>query len=185
LPSKISNASRQEPTPRWPKAFQVTGGVPVRRFPAPLARRFQQICVAMISEALSGENLTQIEFAALAFLDDMPGIDQRSLAAALGIDRNNASQVLDALEKRSLVDRRINGEDRRARKLHLTKIGSRTVNNIRPKTRAMNERILEPLTPSERRVFIDLLVRLIEGNSEYARPGAGRRKRGALKSRAK
>jgi hypothetical protein len=38
---------------------------------------------------------------------------------------------------------------------------------------------LSPLPPRDQTLFLDLLVRLVEGNSAHARPGAGRRKRGS------
>jgi len=36
--------------------------------------------------------------------------------------------------------------------------------------------ILAALTPKERELFLDLLVRVVEANRALARPGAGRRK---------
>lgn len=170
------------PTARYlSELFQLgPGGIPIRRAPAALARRFQQICVAMIAEALAGEHVVQLEYAALQFLDDLPGIDQRRLAEALGIDRNNTGVLVEGLEKKGFIDRRINGEDRRARQLSLTTKGRKALDGVRPKVRATNERLLKPLARSEQKQFIDFMVRLIEGNPGYARPGAGRRKRGSL-----
>jgi hypothetical protein len=42
-----------------------------------------------------------------------------------------------------------------------------------------NERILAPLSPRERELLLDFLVRVIQANAIYARPGAGRRRRGS------
>jgi len=134
----------------------------------------------MIAEALTGEDVTQLEYAVLMFLDDLPGIDQRRLAEALGVDRNNTGVLVEGLEKRGFVDRRVNGEDRRARQLSLTAKGRKILGRVRPKVRATSERILHPLARSEQKQFINFMVRLIEGNRSYARPGAGRRKRGSL-----
>jgi DNA-binding MarR family transcriptional regulator len=134
----------------------------------------------MITEALLGEDVVQLEFAALQFLDDLPGIDQRRLAEALGIDRNNTGVLVEGLEKRGFLDRRVNAEDRRARQLFLNTNGRKILDRVRPKIRATNERILKPLARAEQKQFIDFMVRLIEGNRGYARPGAGRRKRGSL-----
>jgi DNA-binding MarR family transcriptional regulator len=166
-----------------PDVFQLTpDGIPIRRLPAPLARRFQQICAAVIAEAFAGEEVVQIEYASLFFLADVPGIDQARLAEALGIDRNNAGQVVERLEAKGLLKRQVNDDDRRARQLYLTAKGRKIIDRIRPTARAANDRILSPLSPEERATFIDLLVRVIEGNASYARPGAGRRKRGSLQS---
>jgi len=69
-------------------------GIPIRRLPAPLARRFQQICATVVAEALSGAGVVQLEWAVLIFIDDVPGIDQSRLSQAMGIDRNSVCSGL-------------------------------------------------------------------------------------------
>jgi DNA-binding MarR family transcriptional regulator len=155
---------------------------PVRRVPTPLARRFYQICVALVSEAVVEGDLTAAQFSALPYLSRRigePGIDQNGLAARLGINRNHASLLVDELEEKGIVERRVNGDDRRARQLYLTPKGEKLLERLLPIARAANDRILAPLKPHERGLFLDFLVRLIKGNWKYARPGAGRRKRGS------
>jgi len=154
----------------------------INRFPAYLARRFQQICAAMVTESLAGEGITQLQLAVIACLDTVPGIDQRRLAETIGIVPVNAGQIVDELEARGLVERRTNGADRRARELRLTPQGLKLRRRLRPHNLATNQRILAPLKPNEQELLIDLLVRVIEGNAVYARPGAGRRKRGSRQS---
>ena len=153
--------------------------IPVRRLPAPLARRFQQICVTMVAEALSGTGVVQLEWAVLIFIDEVPRIDQSRLSQAMGIDRNSVSSILQRLEDKGLVERRINGADKRAREVCLTRKARDLRRRVQPKTEAANERILAPLKSSERKLFIDMLVRLVEGNRVHARPGAGRHRRGS------
>jgi DNA-binding MarR family transcriptional regulator len=159
-------------------------GIPIRRVAAPLTRRFQQICIAMVAEALSGAGVVQLEWAVLVFVDDFPGIDQSRLSQAMGIDRNSVSSILERLEAKGLVERRVNGADKRAREVYLTAEARDLRRRFGPKVRAANDRILAPLKPSERKPFIDMLVRLVEGNREHARPGAGRHRRGSLQSQA-
>ena len=156
----------------------------VRRIATALARRFHQICVAMVAESVAGAGLTPLQFAVLAYLnkkDGEPGIDQISLSGRLGVDRNTASLLIEELTDRGFIDRRINGEDRRARVLALTAKGEKLYERLRANNVAANDRILEPLSPKERRVLLDLLIRVINANSAYARPGAGRRKSGSAK----
>jgi DNA-binding MarR family transcriptional regulator len=147
-----------------------------------LARRFQQVCAGMIAEALAGEELVQLEFGSLVYIDIEPGIDQRRLAEAMGIDPSSVTLIVDRLHSMGLIERRINGADRRARELYLTPKGKKLWRRISPKGRAANERVLAPLAPAERELFLDLLIRVIEGNRAYALPGAGRRKRGSARS---
>src|SRR5262245_24215018 len=94
-----------------------------RRIPGHLARRFHQVCLGIVAESLAEEGLSQLQFACLFVIDDMPGIDQRGLAETLGIAPFNAGQLATELAALGLVDRRINGADRRARALRLTPRG--------------------------------------------------------------
>jgi DNA-binding MarR family transcriptional regulator len=154
----------------------VTGVTPAHGVAAVLARRFQQICNAIIAESLSGEVVMQLQYAALSRVVDTPGIDQRRLADAMGVDRTNTGHLVAQLEKMGLLERRVSGTDRRARALYLTPRGKKLQHRLRPKLRAANERILATLTNTERMLLINLLVRVIETNQHHARPGAGRRK---------
>jgi DNA-binding MarR family transcriptional regulator len=149
----------------------------VHRAPAPLARRFDQICVATLAQSLAGLDLMPLEFAVLRYVDEEPGIDQSGLCERLGVDRNSTSLLVNQLESKGLLARRVNGDDRRARLLYLTAHGKRRHDRARPKTFAGWQRMLSVLKPPERELLLDLLVRLIEGNWILARPGAGRRKR--------
>jgi DNA-binding MarR family transcriptional regulator len=128
--------------------------------------------------------VVQLEWAVLIFIDDVPGIDQSRLSQAMGIDRNSVSSILERLEAKGLVERRVNGADKRAREVYLTAKARDLRRRVGPKVLAANDRILAPLKASERKLFIDMLVRLVEGNREHARPGAGRHKRGSLQSQA-
>ena len=145
-----------------------------------LSRRFFQICTAAAADALEAHGLTPMESGVLAYLNretGQPDIDQNSLAERMGIDRSNASLLIERLTQRGLVDRRINPENRRAHILSLTRAGEKAYAATRPSFNAGQQKILEVLRPKERELLFDLLVRIVEGNRLLARPGAGRRKR--------
>src|SRR5438128_2536520 len=165
-----------------PIVQSASGAPPLAHAASALARRFQLICATMIAEALAGEEVVQLEYGTLLCLEIEPGIDQRRLAEAMGIDPSNASLIVDRLHSHGLIERRVNGDDRRARELYLTPKGKALWQRLRPKTSAANERVLAPLAPAQRELFLDLLIRLIEGNRACSRPGAGRRKRGSERS---
>lgn len=156
--------------------------IPVQPTPSALARRFHQICATVVAQALAGEDLTPMQYAVLAYLYVQPDIDQNGLAARLGVDRASTSQLLDHLEKAGLVDRRVNGTDRRARLLRLTRRGTKLRERLHPIGRAAEARILETLSASEREILITLLARVVSANEAYARPGAGRRKPNSSRS---
>jgi DNA-binding MarR family transcriptional regulator len=153
------------------------GAPPLPRVPALLARRFQQVTATMIGNAIAGEGIVQSEYASLIALEIEPGIDQRRLADAIGIDPSNASLVVERLHSMGLIERRVNGTDRRARELYLTPKGKALWRRARVKGRVANAKVIEPLAPHERELFLDMLIRVIQGNWAHARPGGGRRKR--------
>jgi DNA-binding MarR family transcriptional regulator len=108
-------------------------------------------------------------------IHDTPGLDQNSLAEWMALDRTTISALVFRLEQQGLIERAVNGADRRARVLRLTRAGSVLHNRTRAKTEAAQERILAVLAPAERRTFIDMLARVIEANHAYVGAGAGRR----------
>ena len=154
---------------------------PVRRVPIALARRFFQICMAAAAESTAAADLTPQEFAVMAYLNRAvgePDIDQSSLAARLGIDHAHASLLVDRLESRGLLDRRVNGEDRRARLLQLTPRGEKLHARLYPEAFAGQHRILEVLKPSEREAFLDFLWSASSrATGTLLDPARGRRRR--------
>jgi len=169
--------------PQRARVITWAGGAPIRRVPVSLARRFAQICTAVIADSLADEDLVPLHYAILANLNDDPDVDQIGIASRLGIDRNTAGVLVQELEKRGLVRRRTNGADRRARLVSLTPKGDELRERLRPVLAAGQRQILSVLSLAEREGFLDCLVRVIKANENYARPGAGRLKRGKRLSR--
>lgn len=165
-------------------AARPPAGIPLRRSPAALARRFAQICNAVVAESLENEDLMPLHYAVLSHLHDEPDIEQNGLAARLGVDRTNIGVLVAQLEKRGYVARRANETDRRERLVRMTAAGVRLHERLRRVAPARQQRMLGSLTIAERKLLLDFLVRVIKDNEAYARPGAGRRKR-RMKSRKK
>jgi MarR family transcriptional regulator, temperature-dependent positive regulator of motility len=150
--------------------------LPDYRVPAHLARRFHQICLGAVAEAIEPAGITPGEYAVLVAIVDLPGLDQHRLAVSLGIDPVSAGQRIDRLEAMGLVDRRVHPSDRRARVLSASRRGIALRLRLRPLALAAQERILASLTAAERKLFLNFLTRIVEGNESYARPGNGRRR---------
>jgi len=148
---------------------------PSHSVPSFLSYRLRQVCLGIMTEVLAPADLSTVEYGALTTIDAEPGIDQRRLASRLAIDKMSASHLVERLERRRLVDRRIDPADRRARVLYLTADGLALRRRLQPAALDAQERILAPLQPEERPVLVDLMTRVIEGHQTYARPGNGRR----------
>src|SRR5919204_6731548 len=110
--------------------------------PTAIARRFHQICAAKTSEVVGEAGLTPLQYGVLIHLSKLtgePGIEQNSLAGRLNVDRNTASVLVEQLVKQELVERRVNGADRRERLLSLTPRGEKLYGQLRPVHLAANE----------------------------------------------
>src|SRR5215203_2342127 len=160
------------------KAGRVEAEIPERhRKIGPLSRRFFQVYLGLISEVLEPFGLDPAFYSVLVELHDRPGIDQRRLGDALGIDRTTIGDIVYELERRGMVDRTTDQKDRRARVLNLTKDGDALRRKIRPRMLAAQERFVGPLAPEERPIFLDMLYRVVAGNLHFETTGGFRRRR--------
>jgi DNA-binding MarR family transcriptional regulator len=66
--------------------------------------------------------------------------------------------------KKGVVERKVNGADRRARLLSLTPRGEKIFARLRPAHARVNETILAPITPRQRKLLVGLLIHVIEAN---------------------
>ncbi len=75
-----------------------------------LIRRLNQISVSVFTEKINdaGYDLTPVQFAALNILQSNPGIDQASLAGLIAYDRVTIGGVVDRLEQKGFIHRRVN-----------------------------------------------------------------------------
>jgi DNA-binding MarR family transcriptional regulator len=156
---------------------------PLVRVPLALARHFMQICTAAADETVTREGMKTGQFAILAHLGREPGLDQNGIAARMGVERARVSQLADELEVMGLIDRRVNGSDRRARMLRLTSRGEEMRARLQPLARAAQMRVVEPLSPRERELLFDLLVRVIRANRAQVHSGSARKQKAGRSTR--
>ena len=119
--------------------------------PGHLARRFQQIAVAVFLAEVgeAGFDLTPVQYAALAAIRTNPGIDQVTLAGLIAYDRTTITGVVDRLVQKGLLVRHPSSRDRRARELQITEAGKRTLRGITPAVEAAQQTMLRGLTEKE------------------------------------
>jgi DNA-binding MarR family transcriptional regulator len=147
---------------------QATSAAPAwHNIPTAAARRLYQVCLAKSSPLFSEFGLTSLQFGVMIHINRMngtPGIEQTVLATRLNIDRNTASVIVEQMVKLGVVARQVNGADRRARLLSLTAKGEGIYAELLPQNTVANANILAPISPRERKLFMSLLIRIVEGN---------------------
>ena len=94
---------------------------------AETARRWRQL----LDERSRDTGLSQARWLVLLHLSRLgDGISQTSLAQSIGIEGASLVRLLDDLESRNLVERRIDPQDRRAKHLLLTSAGRLALNDV-------------------------------------------------------
>ena len=139
--------------------------------PGHLARRFQQIAVAVFLAEVgdAGFDLTPVQYAALATIKANAGLDQVTLAGLIAYDRTTITGVVDRLVQKGLVERRASSRDRRARELEITDEGRRTLRRITPAVESAQQDALRGLSAKEGEDLMRLLQKAIAAGNELSR----------------
>jgi DNA-binding MarR family transcriptional regulator len=139
--------------------------------PGHLARRFQQIAVAVFHAEVeaAGFDLTPVQYAALTTIVARPGIDQATLAGSIAYDRTTITGVVDRLALKGLVVRQSNRRDRRVRELVTTEEGRRILDGIEPAVQAAQRSMLRGLNADESDLLIRLLQKAVAAGNELSR----------------
>ena len=104
-----------------------------------VVRRLRQA----IDAELRAFGLTEATWRPLVYVGRLgDGVRQKELAAALGIEGPSLVRLLDALERRGLIERREDGADRRARGIFLTAAGRELQERLAKISSAVQSRLL-------------------------------------------
>jgi DNA-binding MarR family transcriptional regulator len=137
--------------------------------PGHLVRRSQQIAVALFMEETAAFGVTPVQYAALVAIGEQPDIDASRLSQLIAFDRSTLGHVVARLEAKGLIQRKGGGEDRRVKRLRITRRGKALLDRIESAVERAQQRILAPLAPAERRDFMALLTKLVQVNNRYSR----------------
>jgi DNA-binding MarR family transcriptional regulator len=137
--------------------------------PGFLVRRLHQISVAIFLEEMASLEITPVQYGALMIVAADPGIDQSALAAELGVDRANAGDVLARLSKSGYLTRAPSQSDRRFVQVRLTEQGTALLGEAGSRAKKVQDRLLMPLKPKDRKVFVALMNQIISASNHVGR----------------
>ena len=131
--------------------------------PGHIIRRMNQLSTHVFAVRMqeAGLDLTPVQFAALDAIVAHPGLDQASIAAKIAYDRATIGGVIDRLEQKGYVERRVSKRDRRAREVRITPMGQETYKTVLPIVLDLQQDILPGLTRDEREAFLRLAGKVI------------------------
>jgi DNA-binding MarR family transcriptional regulator len=95
-----------------------------------------------VDRALKPLGITRSQWGVLAFLSRRDGMTQTALASDLDLTKVAVGGLLDRMEAAGFVERRADHQDGRARRVYLTRAGSKMVGTIRESVEAVELEIL-------------------------------------------
>lgn len=137
--------------------------------PGFLLRRAHQISAAVFEDECRSLGLTPAQFGVLSVLRATPGLDQSSLARALGFDKVTVLRVLRVLETRGLIEREPAPANRRNLSITLSATGLEMLKQAQEPAERAYDRLMMPLDKAQRAQFVELLQVLTTGLENEAR----------------
>ena len=137
--------------------------------PGFLLRRAHQISTAVFEDECRSVGLTPAQFGALSVLRASPGLDQSSLARALGFDKVTMLRVLRGLETRGLIARVHTPENRRNLSISLAPAGLALLKEAQQPAERAYDRLMAPLDAVQQTQLVALLQLLTAGLEDEAR----------------
>ena len=137
--------------------------------PGFLLRRAHQISAAVFEDECRSVGLTPAQFGMMTVLRASPGLDQSSLARALGFDKVTVLRVVRGLEARGLIGRAPPPASRRKLAIALSAEGEKLLRQAQKPADRAYERLMTPLSPEQELQFVALLLQLTEGLEGHAR----------------
>lgn len=117
-------------------------------------------------ETPCGATVPVSEAHALAVLRDDGPMPQRALAVHLALTKSTVSRLVDQLEHRGFVTRRIDGRDARCRVVELTELGAHTAAEIEQRRRQRMSALLDRLPAHDVPSVLAALDLLVEAARE-------------------
>jgi len=134
--------------------------------PGHLIRRAHQISVSMFYDLL-GREVTPVQYAVLRMLQELPGLDQVTLAQRVGLDTSTTADIAVRLEAKGWIVREV--LPRRQRRLLLTPAGEKLLDQLIPGVNALNHGLLDGLGEEDAKELLRLLRKFVHLNNEQSR----------------
>ena len=108
---------------------------------------------ARLDAVLKESGVTALQYTALSVLERRPTMSAADLARASFVRAQSAADLIGALERRGLIERRTDPDNRRRMLISLTPEGRAFLDTYDPRVEELEEQMLADLGPEERETF--------------------------------
>lgn len=144
----------------------VEASTPEPRIPPPgnafLLAQLGADAAALFGRLVAELDLTPPAAGLLRAIATRPGQSQQALAKLLGTPPSRLVPLVDGLERRGVIERRRNPDDRRLHALYITDDGAELLRRIGEAARKQEDAMCAALDADERAILHGLLTRLAE-----------------------
>ena len=127
------------------------------------ACKLKQYTAAMLKQSNVG--LTPEQFLLIDLLWNNGPMSQQKMADSMQKDKNSITKLVDALEKKGLVERCKDPNDRRSNTLVLTKKAENMKSGAKEAGISMLDKVLDGISEEELKAFLDTLGKLTNNMS--------------------
>jgi len=173
--------------PYMPDHVEVATTVPEQRSTSPVTSSFaastprfsyllkqvERAGRAQLDKVSRHHGITAAQYTALSVLARHPGMSSAQLGRRSFASAQSANEIVSALLSRHLIARQVDPSNRRVLGIYLTASGKAVLEACDAEVDAMEERILEQLTPAERNLIRSLLARCLDAMVELPTPAPG------------
>ena len=126
--------------------------------------RFKQYFTAFFQE--EGYNLTPEQFLVMDAIWDEGKMSQQKIADTIFKDKNSVVKLLDGLEKKNLVRRVTNKDDRRQNLIEITPYAKEIQQNVTDIAMNAVDLIIKDIPKQDLHIFIKVLTKMAENMNE-------------------
>ena len=126
--------------------------------------RFKQYITAFFQE--EGYNLTPEQFLVMDAIWDEGKMSQQKIADTIFKDKNSVVKLLDGLEKKNLVRRVTNKDDRRQNLIEITPYAKEIQQNVTDIAMNAVDLIIKDIPKQDLHIFIKVLTKMAENMNE-------------------
>jgi len=107
-------------------------------------------------------NVTPEQWAILNRLSENSGLSQKEVAKRTFKDNANITRILDKLEKKGLIKRLMDKNDRRVWKIHITEEGKKVRDKVEPLAEEILKKATEGIDPKDVQTFNSAAKKMLE-----------------------